>query len=189
MSLPSPRDPMALAGRRQFLTLGVGALLGLGGCGFQPLYRTPVSGSGQAATAGQALDQIDIAPIADRKGQILRNYLVQALNHNGRPLRPDYRLTANLTERRSRLAIKSDSAATRANLTITVNYVLTRTGGGIETRGTTRVVTSYNILRDEFGTLSSERSARDRALRQTSQDIRSRLALALIKRENVEPGE
>lgn len=166
------------------------ALLSIGACGFQPLYRTPVSEPGGGGNAGRALDSIDVAPIANREGQMLRNYLVQALNHNGRPLDPEYRLTATLTESLSRLAIQGDSSATRANLTITTSYRLFRMGSGtLETRGTTRVTTSYNILQDEFATLSAERSARDRAIRQTSLDIRSRLALALIKPEPLSAGQ
>lgn len=150
------------------------------------MYRVPVSDAGASGTsAAQALNQIDVKPIANREGQVLRNYLVQALNHNGRPTRPDYRLSVSLRENISRLAIQSDSSATRANLAIRASYTLTDTATGeVTSRGATRVVTSFNILQDEFATLSSERSARDRALKQTSLDIRSRLVLALIKPEN-----
>ncbi|MEO1249288.1 MAG: LPS assembly lipoprotein LptE [Pseudomonadota bacterium] len=168
-------------GRRGVLLSAL--LLGQTACGFQPMYRVPVSDRGaQGKTTAQALNQIEITPIANREGQVLRNYLVRDLNHNGRPTRPNYRLDVNLTETISRLAIQDDSSATRANLIIRARYSLVDNGtGDVTTRGATRVVTSFNILQDEFSTLSAERSARDRALRQTSLDIRSRLALALIR--------
>ncbi|MEM1399200.1 MAG: LPS assembly lipoprotein LptE [Pseudomonadota bacterium] len=165
--------------------IGGAAGVCLAGCGFQPLYRIPTSqDAAQGLSAGQALNTIDVAPIADREGQILRNYLVRALNHEGRPIRPSYTLTVTLRETLSRLAIQSDSSATRANLIVDGRYRLIETGGGqLAASGSTRVTTSFNILEDEFATLSAERSARDRALRQMSLNIRSRLSIALIKQD------
>ncbi len=180
MWLPKPIEENRM-GRRGFLLSAL--LLGQTACGFQPMYRVPVSDQGaHGKTTAQALNQIEITPIANREGQVLRNYLVRDLNHSGRPNRPDYSLSVTLSEAIDRLAIQSDSAATRANLTINAQYTLVDSAtGDVTTRGATRVVTSYNILQDEFATLSAERAARTRALRQTSLDIRSRLALALIK--------
>ena len=175
-------SPDAAAGTGRRAVLLAGAALAASACGFQPLYRTPVSGAGGAATAAAGLDSIHVARIPNREGQLLRNHLVHDLNHNGRPTSPAYVLTATLTESQSRLAIQSDSSATRANLAIATRYVLTRAGtGAVETRGSTRVVIGYDILQDEFATLSAERAAREKAIRQTSLDIRKRLALALIK--------
>ncbi|MCM0018613.1 MAG: hypothetical protein NBV67_01330, partial [Tagaea sp.] len=63
----------------------------LAGCGFEPLHRATARGS-----AADSLAAIRIDPIADRSGQILRNYLLDRLSPRGTPARPDYVLRVRL---------------------------------------------------------------------------------------------
>ena len=166
----SETSALGAAGRVAALALTLVA----GACGFRPLYGTT---SDQAPMIEQ-LSQIEVGVIPDRSGQILRNYLLEQLNPRGRPTSPGYLLAVSITESQQELGIRSDDTATRANLRINADMIL---DSAIDDEPLLRrrlnTVTSYNILDDEFATLSSERAARDRALRQLSEDIRTQLAL------------
>lgn len=156
---------------------GAGALLLLAlalpsGCGFRPLY-----GERADAAVPAELARTRIAVIPNESGQILRNHLIERLNPDGRPTGEDYVLNVALRETAQELAVRQNATVTRANLVVVANYSLTRPNGDRVTSGAVSTITSYNILRDEFATLSAERSARERALRQISEDLRTRLAL------------
>ena len=145
------------------------------GCGFRPLYGESTAGS------AQTLAQIEIMQIADRRGQMLRNLLLDRLTPTGQPRQPAYALGVTLDETRQELAIRRDESATRANLTITAHFVLRALREpqlGVYS-GTARAVNGFNVLRSEFATLSAENAARERALRILSEEIRIRIAMAL----------
>ncbi|HET8727909.1 MAG TPA: LPS assembly lipoprotein LptE [Alphaproteobacteria bacterium] len=144
----------------------------LAACGFQPLY-----GETQMGVVAAQFAETEVAVIPNRSGQILRNYLIEDLNPSGRPDDPAYVLNVGLNETFRDLAIRKDATATRANLIVSASYRLRNGDGEPLTSGSVQTITSYNILRDEFATLSAERDARDRALRQISEDISTRLAL------------
>lgn len=164
--------PRSLVSRRLFLA-GAGVLT-LSGCGFRPLY-----GDRQAfGPVADELASIDVGVIADRPGQLLRTYLIQQLNPDGRPVDPAYTLEVGLDEIITNLGIQRDDTATRSNLRIEAVYTLTSTADGQAVYlNTTEVITSYNILDDQFATVVAERSAQEGALRELSERIRTDLAL------------
>ncbi len=152
--------------------------LALGACGFEPLY----GGRDGGATPAE-LAQVRIDVISDRSGQILRNFLLDRLNPNGRPDRPAYALEINLVERREDLSIRKDEVATRANFVVTAEYRLREAGAGRElTRGQVRSSNSFNIGISEFATLSGEADARNRALREIGDEIKTRLGIYFAAR-------
>ena len=152
------------------------AALALTGCDVRPLYGSPASG--QTESVAGALASVQVRPIADQSGQILRGFLVQALSPNGRPTDPAYILEVALTETEQDLGIAVDDTATRGNVLITSLSTLREVGTNrvVWTDGR-RVITSFGILDEQFATIIGERSARERALRQTAQEIRTALAL------------
>lgn len=153
------------------LLLGAGLLLSA--CGFRPLYA-----SGGVADVSEELAQVEVAVIADRPGQILRNYLIQELNSGGRPTEPAYRLDVDLRERRVDLGIDKTDSAQRANLVITARFSLHTSADDDEVLNRRiGIITSYNIVLDEFATKSAQTAARERGLRQLGSDIRTQLAL------------
>ncbi|NNG05688.1 MAG: hypothetical protein HKM95_16520 [Inquilinus sp.] len=163
--------PKAGTGR---IVLIAGAVLALAACGFRPLYAD----GGQDTAASAELARIEVAVIPDRSGQILRADLIDGLSPRGRPARPLYRLEVTLRERQEELGIDKTDTAVRANLFITANFSLLPADGGeplLDRR--VGLITSYNILLDEFATLTAENDARERALRQIGSDIRTQLAL------------
>lgn len=159
-------------GRFWFLPVSAAMLL-MAGCGFQPLYAT-----GGVSDVSDELSQVEVGVIPNRSGQVLRNYLIQGLNSGGRPDAPVYRLNIDLRERQVDLGIDKTDTAQRANLVLTARFVL-RTAADDQEVLNRRVgiITSYNIVLDEYATLSAQNAARDRALRQLGSDIRTQLAL------------
>ena len=151
------------------------ALIGLlAACGFHPLYGRP---AGDAGVTPQ-LAQIFIEPIADRIGQVLHNQLRDRLTPNGVPLQPRYRLNVGLDFAKSPVAVQKDESVTRLNLTVRARYVLADARNGTTvSSGTTRSVAAFNVVRSDFATLSAERDAERRAVRDVGDEISTRLAV------------
>ena len=150
----------------------------LGGCGFQPLY-----GKKFDAYAPVELAAIKVKPIRNRIGQQLHNHLLSLLNPDGRPKKLRYVLAATALENISSLSVQKNAFATRANLTLRVNYQLSPISGG-ETvlSGNETIIISYNILDSDFATLIAEKDARARAVRELAMAIRTHLAAQLTVR-------
>lgn len=149
----------------------------LAGCGYRPLYGE--RGADNASVADE-LTQIRIESIPDRVGQQMYNMLRERLNPYGKPERAKYALSVALSETRENLFLEKDETATRANLTLKANFVLRRMDdSGVVVTGFSRSVSSYDILSSQFASVVSEEDARQRGARAISDDIRTRLALAL----------
>ena len=155
------------------LIYSLAALGVLTGCGFEPIY-----GSAGPSNISAELSTIQVAPIKDRIGQQLRNLLLDRINPTGSPRKPKYNLTVQISESKQELAIKKTDISTRANLRFTAKFQLQ----GIEQfagrmlTGEAKIVTSYNILSSNFGTLATEQNARQRAVRELSNEITNRIA-------------
>ncbi len=150
----------------------------LAGCGFRAVH------SQKTGASAVHLAEIRIAPIADRIGQQLHNLLRDKLAPMGPPTSPRYVLSVKLSESRRNLAVRKDETATRANLVIRASFRLTRAVDD-EILLTTSAVSanSYNILRSDFATLSAENDARARAVRQISEEIKTRIGIYLSGRK------
>ena len=168
----SIRKSVAAGGAAMLLALMVA---GPAGCGFRPLYGETTGSSAETLAA------IRIDLIADRSGQVMRNMLLERLTPTGPPSHPAYALSVALTESKRELALRKDETATRANLTITASFVLRalRDPQFGMFSGAATSTNSYNVLQSDYATLGSESDARERALRQLSEEIRIRIAAAL----------
>jgi LPS-assembly lipoprotein len=144
----------------------------LGGCGFQPLY-----GKNFDAYVPVEFAAIKIKPIRERIGQQLHNHLLSLLNPGGRPKKPRYVLAATVSESIASLGVRKSAFATRANLTLRVNYQLSPISGGkFVLLGNEAIIVSYNILDSDFATLMAEKDARARAVQELALAIRVHLA-------------
>ena len=162
--------------RRRSIGMLAAAGLVLGGCNVRPLYGSSADGTTESVAA--ALASVQVRPIADRSGQLLRGFLVQALSPNGRAENPVYILTVTLRETERSLGIAVDDTATRGNVLIRSNSTLKEVATDRDVWSDSRtVITSFGILDEQFATIIGERSARERALRQTAQEIRTAMAL------------
>ena len=153
-------------------------LAALAACGFSPLY-----GGSKNSYINQRLAQINIAPIKDRKGQIIHNFLLDRLNPGGRRADSKYTLRVAVSRTMHEIALKLTEEATRAKLILIASYFLTRdTDSKILAEGSVRSVNSYNISESEFARIASERDANERAAREVSDEIKTRLSLYFSRR-------
>ena len=161
--------------RRNLLRL-IGSVLGLGlvaGCGFQPLHGT--------RSASEGLPAVEVGPIQEREGQILRSLLIDRLGDaRGRA---DYLLDASLTVSSSSLGIRRDEVATRAQVYVTVTYVLTDRDGLVLDDGNVRKIANLNLSASEFASETSKDAAARRALALAADELRIRVAAVLQKRQ------
>ena len=158
------------------LIFSLAALGLLTGCGFNPIY-----GSAGPSNISTELSTVEVALIKDRIGQQLRNLLLDRINPGGSPKKPKYRLYVQLSESKQELAVKKSEISTRANLTFTATFQLQglKQFAGLAFSGNAKIVTSYNILSSDFGTLATEKDARRRAVRELSDNITNRIAAYL----------
>jgi LPS-assembly lipoprotein len=155
--------------------LAIGTALFAAGCGFRPLYAEPEPGD--TATVEQ-LAAVRIEPLPDRTGQQLHNFLRGALNPQGQPVSPAYRLEIKLTQRTEELALREDETATRANIILDSAFVLlSMSDEEVLYSGRSSAINSYNILDQEYSTIIAADDALERGLRQMSEDIKLRLAI------------
>jgi len=147
--------------------------LGISGCGFRPLY----GGAGGTEVLEQ-LSQVRIETIEDRHGQILHNLLLDRINPEGRPDRPLYSLKIIANLNTTELGLRFTEIATRAQLTLQASFALTdnRTGKTL-VNGVARSANSYNIPDSEYARVIAEKDATERAAREISDEIKSRLSL------------
>ena len=156
----------------------------LGACGFQPLYGDRSIGA--VSPVDLAAVQIDL--IRDREGQMLRNELLDRFQPRGAALKPLYGLSIVLTQQRVGLAIRADETGSRANLIILAKFSLRDLASGDSVfSGSTRAVTGYNVLSSDFATTSSETDAIRRAVGDLTEQITTRVSVAIAGRKPASP--
>ncbi len=100
---------------------GLAGLLALGGCGFTPLY-----GGGNGVQA--SLDEVKVAPIADRAGQQLRQAIEDQMQVAGAPTQQLYVLTVNYGINQQGIGVQADSATTRVRFIANASWRLSPIG-------------------------------------------------------------
>ncbi len=167
--------------------------LGLGGCGFRPMYL-PAEAPAQATSNTEAsvqdndLAAVRVLGIVDRSGQQLRNDLVSLFSPAGEPSAPKYNLGVNLRETVRGLAESQDGKATIGQMVVTANYTLfDATNGRVLTRSSRDSVVSFRYFGPRYGSVSVERDTRQRALTEVSLGIRNDLAVWFATRQTATP--
>ena len=168
------RLPLRLARGPAVALALVLSLLVPAACEVEPLYG---SRSGDGEGAGMAA--IEIEPVKDRVGHIVRNHLIDSLTPGGQPARPDYRLTLAVVQSKTPLLIQLDDHANRFSLTLRAEFSVADRNGEEIYRGNARAVGSYNVAESGFATVTAERDAADEAARVLSEEIRTLLLLNL----------
>lgn len=156
--------------------LAAAAVLGLAACGFAPLHGRTESGFSTRA----ALPYVKIETIRDRNGQFLRNLLMDRFAPRGRKTPARWTLVVDINESTESLGVLRTSEATRANIWFNGSFTLRDAGLSADERepftGNLRSVSSFDLQRQEFGSISAEKDARERALRQLAEDITLRVS-------------
>jgi LPS-assembly lipoprotein len=147
--------------------------LTLASCGLQPIYS-----GGSRSAAAQALAGIEVAPIADRAGFLVRSALQDRLG--GAPAGgARYRLEVELDDAIEGFGIRGDDSITRERRTLRARYRLISIDG---TRtlldATARSDAGVDVVRSsDFAVVAAENSALERLAVELAEQIGTRLAL------------
>lgn len=164
---------------RPLAVLAVIALpLGLSSCGFEPMYAAPDSATQKSIQASYA--DIEIANIPDREGQYLRNALIDRLYVSGRPADARYVLEVEPLKRSlTSQAVQKDSTYTRSLMEYSTTMRLRdrKTDYAVVLERKQRALGSYNLLDNQFATISSRDSLNDHLLDELADSIQTALAL------------
>ena len=152
------------------------------GCGYRPVY-----GDQSAATVGDSsrasLASVKVAGIADRRGQLLRNYLLDRMTPRGEPSVPRYVLAVTTTETSRTTDSRPDGTATRADIIVVARYNLRdATTDLLVFSERSEAVATYNLLTARFASVASEDEARRRAVELLADQIAVQVSLFLNRR-------
>lgn len=151
------------------LMLSAAMASAVSGCGFRPLYAPVESGS--------ALSTIAIDEIEGRAGQSMRTSLDRFFSAGRqRGAEPAYRLSVKLEERLEPLGLRVDASATRTDLNLTANYVVTTVAGAEVFKGQITTTVGYDVPNSAFGEFSAQNDARERAGEVMAELLRAELA-------------
>jgi LPS-assembly lipoprotein len=148
------------------------SLLLLGACGFQPMYA-PAGG-------GHAIGPVQVAEIEGKAGHVLRTELDRILSVENGAGTPSL-LEITLLEQVTPLGLRRDESATRAELRIIANYVLTPPNNAQVMRGSVVTTVNYDIPTAAFGEITAQDDARERAAETMAQRFRAELALRMAQ--------
>ena len=143
----------------------------LAACGFKPLYEA----GGSSEDMQAQLASVEVGPIPDRLGQVMRNRLVSRLNAGSRP---EYRLDVVLNQSSETFGVRPDTATTQEQLTIvaTIRLVdLNQDEAVIE--DALRARTSFDVVLSDFATVSQREDSAQRLVLDLAERIHRRLAL------------
>ncbi|MBB45706.1 MAG: hypothetical protein CMM43_06330 [Rhodospirillaceae bacterium] len=150
----------------------------IGSCGFQPLYKRDTT----SHNILKELSLIRIAPIEDRIGQQLRNFLQDDITPRGKPSNPSYELIVEINKTRRDLVLLQDATSTFAKISLHASYNLRNfnTGAAL-TSGSVTAKTGFTISQSEYANIRAEAQAASRASREISYDITRQLAFFFKK--------
>ena len=157
-----------------------GLALGLAGC-FTPLYGPTASGERlDAVLASIEIDTVESQPAFERVGHYLRSELVFDLNGSGEPAPKRYRLAIAYAKQLSSPIIDANiGRAQAATVQGEATYTLTTLDGKLVTSGKAFGNATYDRSQQRFATVRAARDADIRLAKVLSEQIRTRLAVAL----------
>jgi len=134
-------------------------------------------GPGPQGGAGGPIPPVNVGLISGKAGHTLRTELTRLLAA-GDPQGPAQRLEVSLNEQVIPLGIRLDESASRAELRLTADYVLTPAEGQ-PIRGSLLSIVNYDIPLAAFAAIAAQDDARERAAETMAQRLRAELALKL----------
>lgn len=149
------------------------AALGLAGCGFQPLYADRTGG----APVKAKLEAITIKAPGGDIGNGIKFQLEDLIGERGvASTRYSLQLSPRIVE--SDVAVQQDTEVTRRNVRLTTPFSLyDQEIGEVVLSGDSVSTGSYNRVDSEFANLMAFRNVQDRVIRDTAQDLYTRLSI------------
>jgi LPS-assembly lipoprotein len=146
-------------------------LLLLAGCGLKPMYA-----GGSSGVVASGLSSIQVAPIPERAGWLVRNALVDRLG--GQAGEPSYRLEVELDDDLTAFGIRGDSAVTRERRTLRARYRLVELSTGLVVLDATAGSDAgIDVVSSEYATVAAEQTAQERLAQVIADQMVSRVAL------------
>ncbi len=146
----------------------------LAACGFTPMYGTGGPGG------HRAIGPVSINEIDGKAGHVLRTELSRILDAENDGSTPS-QLQITLSEQVTPLGLRRDESATRAELRLIANYVLTPPNNGTVMRGSVFTMVDYDIPTAAFGEIAAQDDARERAAETMAERFRAELALRMAQ--------
>lgn len=147
------------------------ALVALSGCGLKPMYA-----GGSSGAVVSSLSAIQVAPIPERAGWLVRNALVDRLG--GEASNPSYRLEVELDDDLTGFGIRGDSAVTRERRILRARYRLVELSSGqVVLDATAGSDAGIDVVSSEYATVAAEQTAQERLAGVIADQMVSRLAL------------
>lgn len=141
----------------------------LAGCGLQPVYT-----SGSQGSAAGLLGAVDVLPIEDRAGFLVRDRLLQRLV---RTQSPCYQLQVVLDDDIIGFGVRGDNTIIRERRTLRARYRLTDMAGGtILLDSSATADTGIDVVSSEYAVIAAEQSALERLSIEVADQIVARLA-------------
>ena len=151
--------------------LALAALVAVSGCGLKPMYA-----GGSSGAVVSSLSAIQVAPIPERAGWLVRNALVDRLG--GETSNPSYRLEVELDDDLTGFGIRGDSAVTRERRTLRARYRLVELSSGLVVLDATAGSDAgIDVVSSEYATVAAEQTAQERLAGVIADQMVSRLAL------------
>lgn len=143
----------------------------LGACGLTPMYA-----GGSSGTVASGLRTVQVAPIPERAGWLVRNALVDRLG--GEASEPGYRLEVELDDDLTGFGIRGDSAVTRERRTLRARYRLVDLSSGLVVLDATAGSDAgIDVVSSEYATVAAEQTAQERLAQVVADQMVSRVAL------------
>ncbi len=146
------------------------ATLALAGCQLQPVYS-----GGSQGPAQTILGAVEVSPIPDKTGFLVRDRLLQRLQPGG-SLR--YRLDVALDDRIDGFGVRGDNSIIRERRTLRARYRLVDLGTGAILLDSTAVSDAgIDVVSSEYAVVAAEATALERLSADIAEQIIVRLAL------------
>lgn len=146
------------------------ALLLLGGCSLQPVYSEGAQGQAQTL-----LSAVEIAPIPEKTGFLVRDRLVERMKPGGNPV---YRLEVVLDDDIIGFGIRGDNSIIRERRTLRARYRVTDIATGRVLLDTSASADAgIDVVSSEYAVVAAETSAAERLAVDIADQIVARLAL------------
>ena len=151
--------------------LAIASLLALGACGLRPMYA-----GGSSGAVASSLSAIQVAPIPERAGWLVRHALIDRLG--AEPTNPSYRLEVELDDDLTGFGIRGDSAVTRERRALRARYRLVEISTGqVLLDATAGSDAGIDVVSSEYATVAAEQTAQERLASVVADQMVSRLAL------------
>ena len=151
--------------------IALALMLALSACGLKPMYA-----GGSTGAVASNLSLIQVAPIPERGGWLVRNALVDRLG--GEASAPAYRLDVELNDDLIGFGIRGDSSVTRERRTLRARYRLVDLKTGeVVLDATAGSDAGIDVVSSEYATVAAEQTAQERLAGVVADQMVSRVAL------------